>query len=123
MGFLDKNYSAGPVASRLTQKGRESIANGNFVITHFAIGDSEYSYSGSTTGQTIMAPFDDYGNVKGLIDYDYESDSESVKKKPGKPGFILHKRVSYWLTSFLRDGFGSKRLRWCRYLSAFLHHS
>ena len=69
MGFLDKNYSAGPVASRLTQKGRESIANGNFVITHFAIGDSEYSYSGSTTGQTIMAPFDDYGNVKYPISY------------------------------------------------------
>ena len=68
MGFLDKNYS-GQIAARLTQKGRESIANGNFVITHFAIGDSEYSYSGSTTGQTIMAPFDDYGNVKYPISY------------------------------------------------------
>ena len=68
MGFLDKNYS-GPVAARLTQKGRESIASGNFVITHFAIGDSEYSYTGSTTGQTIMAPFDDYGNIKYPISY------------------------------------------------------
>ena len=63
MGFLDKNYS-GPIAARLTQKGRESIANGNFVITHFAVGDSEYSYVDSVTGQTIMAPFDDYSNVK-----------------------------------------------------------
>jgi len=68
MGFLDKNYS-GQIAARLTQKGRESIANGNFVITHFAVGDSEYSYSGSTTEQTIMAPFDDYGNVKYPIQY------------------------------------------------------
>lgn len=68
MGFLDKNYS-GPVAARLTQKGRESIANGNFVISYFAVGDSEYSYTGSTTGQTIMAPFDDYGNVKYPISY------------------------------------------------------
>jgi hypothetical protein len=68
MGFLDKNYS-GPVAARLTQKGRESIANGNFVITYFAVGDSEYSYTGSTTGQTIMAPFDDYGNIKYPIQY------------------------------------------------------
>ena len=68
MGFLDKNYS-GPIAARLTQKGRESIANGNFVITHFAVGDSEYSYVDSITGQTIMAPFDDYSNVKYPLTY------------------------------------------------------
>jgi hypothetical protein len=68
MGFLDKIYS-GPIAARLTQKGRESIANGNFVITHFAVGDSEYSYVDSVTGQTIMAPFDDYSNVKYPLSY------------------------------------------------------
>jgi hypothetical protein len=69
MSFLDTNYKGFTIATRLTQKGRESIANGNFVITHFAVGDSEYSYSGSTTSQTIMAPFDDYGNVKYPFSY------------------------------------------------------
>jgi len=64
MSFLDTNYRGFTIATRLTQKGRESIANGNFVITHFAVGDSEYSYTDSTTGQMVMAPFDDYGNVK-----------------------------------------------------------
>jgi hypothetical protein len=68
MSFLDKNYSEN-IATRLTQKGRESIANGNFVISYFAVGDSEYSYTGSTSGQTIMAPFDDYGNVKYPLSY------------------------------------------------------
>ena len=68
MSFLDKNYSES-IATRLTQKGRESIANGNFVISYFAVGDSEYSYTGSTSGQTIMAPFDDYGNVKYPISF------------------------------------------------------
>jgi hypothetical protein len=64
MSFLDTNYRGFTIATRLTQKGRESIANGNFVITHFAVGDSEYSYTNSTTSQMVMAPFDDYGNVK-----------------------------------------------------------
>ena len=69
MSFLDTNYKGFTIATRLTQKGRESIANGNFVITHFAVGDSEYSYTGSISEQTIMAPFDDYGNVKYPLSY------------------------------------------------------
>ena len=69
MSFLDTDYKGFTIATRLTQKGRESIANGNFVITHFAVGDSEYSYTGSTTGQIVMAPFDDYGNVKYPLSY------------------------------------------------------
>jgi len=68
MSFLDTNYS-GIIATRLTQKGRESIANGNFVISHFAVGDSEYSYVDSTTGSLVFSPFDDYGNVKYPIQY------------------------------------------------------
>jgi hypothetical protein len=68
MSFLDTNYS-GQIATRLTQKGRESIANGNFVISHFAVGDSEYSYTDSTTSQKVFSPFDDYGNVKYPIQY------------------------------------------------------
>ena len=78
MSFLDTNYKGFTIATRLTQKGRESIANGNFVITHFAVGDSEYSYSGSTTGQTIMAPFDDYGNVKYPLSYVSGSSSYGI---------------------------------------------
>jgi hypothetical protein len=69
MSFLDTNYKGFTIATRLTQKGRESIANGYFVITHFAVGDSEYSYTDSTTGQIVMAPFDDYGNVKYPLSY------------------------------------------------------
>ena len=69
MSFLDTDYKGFTIATRLTQKGRESIANGNFVITHFAVGDSEYSYTDSTTGQIVMAPFDDYGNVKYPLSY------------------------------------------------------
>ena len=70
MSFLDTNYS-GIIATRLTQKGRESIANGNFVISHFAVGDSEYSYVDSTTGSLVFSPFDDYGNVKYPIHAKY----------------------------------------------------
>lgn len=69
MSFLDTNYKGFTIATRLTQKGRESIANGNFVISHFAVGDSEYTYTGSTTNQKVLSPFDDYGNVKYPLSY------------------------------------------------------
>ena len=44
MSFLNTGYSA-TVAARLTQKGRNSIAKGNFVVSYFAVGDSEYNYN------------------------------------------------------------------------------
>ena len=62
MSFLNTGYSA-TVAARLTQKGRNSIAKGNFVVSYFAVGDSEYNYSG-TTNQNILAPFDKDSHIK-----------------------------------------------------------
>lgn len=61
MSFLNTTNSA-TVAARLTKKGRNSIANGDFNIEYFAVGDSEYNYSGST--QNTFAPFDKDINVK-----------------------------------------------------------
>jgi hypothetical protein len=63
MSFLNTAYSA-TVAARLTQKGRNSIAKGNFNISYFAIGDSEYNYNTGTTNQNILAPFDKDSHVK-----------------------------------------------------------
>jgi hypothetical protein len=62
MSFLNTDISA-TVAARLTQKGRDAISKGNFVISYFAVGDSEYNYSGVTT-QSVFAPFDKDVNVK-----------------------------------------------------------
>ena len=62
MSFLNTGYSA-TVAARLTQKGRNSIAKGNFIVSYFAVGDSEYNYSG-TTNQNILAPFDKDSHMK-----------------------------------------------------------
>jgi len=63
MSFLNTGYSA-TVAARLTQKGRNSIAKGNFVVSYFAVGDSEYNYRGGTSSQKILAPFDKDSHVK-----------------------------------------------------------
>jgi hypothetical protein len=61
MSFLNTNYSA-QVAARLTKQGRNAIATGNFVISYFAIGDSEYNYNGGTQG--VLAPLDKDVHVK-----------------------------------------------------------
>lgn len=61
MSFLNTNYSA-QVAARLTQQGRNAIAKGNFVISYFALGDSEYNYNGGTQG--VLAPLDKDVHVK-----------------------------------------------------------
>jgi hypothetical protein len=62
MSFLKTEYSA-TVAARLTQKGRNSIAKGNFVVSYFAVGDSEYNYNG-TSSQNTLSPFDKDSHVK-----------------------------------------------------------
>ena len=62
MSFLNPTYSA-TVAARLTQKGRNAIASGNFNVSYFAVGDSEYNYNRPST-QTILEPFDKDINVK-----------------------------------------------------------
>ena len=62
MSFLNTGYSA-TVAARLTQKGRHAIASGNFNVSYFAVGDSEYNYNGPIT-QSVLEPFDKDINVK-----------------------------------------------------------
>ena len=62
MSFLKTEYSA-TVAARLTQKGRNSIAKGNFVVSYFAVGDSEYNYNG-TASQNTLSPFDKDSHIK-----------------------------------------------------------
>jgi hypothetical protein len=70
MSFLDSN-NLEFLAARITQKGRNAIAKGNFKIDYFQVGDSEYDYTapfnvltGHTTHQKVMAPFDKDSGVK-----------------------------------------------------------
>ena len=62
MSFLNTGYSA-TVAARLTKRGRNSIAKGNFVVSYFAVGDSEYNYNG-TASQNTLSPFDKDSHIK-----------------------------------------------------------
>ena len=68
MSFLNPNYSAF-VASRLTQKGRNAIAKGDFNISYFAVGDSEYNYNLSAVTQGVLAPLNNDIHVKYPIQY------------------------------------------------------
>ena len=68
MSFLNSNNSEF-LSARITNRGRKAIANGNFNIQYFQIGDSEYDYNlssltGSTNHQKVFAPFDYDGGVK-----------------------------------------------------------
>jgi hypothetical protein len=66
MSFLSTGYTA-TVAARLTETGRKAISQGNFNIEYFAVGDSEYNYSGPASGLTtqgIFAPFDKDVHIK-----------------------------------------------------------
>lgn len=70
MSFLNSNNSEF-LSARITKKGRKSIAEGNFVIKYFQIGDSEFDYNfsgftgaGSTPRQRILAPMDGDQHVK-----------------------------------------------------------
>jgi hypothetical protein len=54
MSFLNNNNSEF-LSARITQKGRNAIAKGNFNIEYFQIGDSEFDYTtafSTLTGQT-----------------------------------------------------------------------
>lgn len=76
MSFLDIN-NLEYLNARLTQKGRESIAKGNFVVSYFAIGDSEFTYTapfsgltgGSISHQSVFSPFDKDNQVKYPFKY------------------------------------------------------
>ena len=66
MSFLSQN-NAEFLSARLTQKGRKSIAQGDFQIKFFQVGDSEFDYTlpfdsldgiGNNPQQNVLAPFD-----------------------------------------------------------------
>ena len=81
MSFLSKNNSEF-LSARITQKGRNSIAKGNFVISYFQIGDSEFDYTdpfadftglSSVPFQVVFSPMDKEGGIK----YPYKLDSNT----------------------------------------------
>jgi len=67
MSFLQENYSEN-LAGRITNKGRKKIAQGNFIISYFQVGDSEFDYAFSefngNDGQKVLMPFDKDSQVK-----------------------------------------------------------
>jgi len=89
MSFLNNN-NAEFLSARITQKGRKAIANGNFTINYFQIGDSEYDYTtpfdnlnglNSTPHQKVFSPFDKESGVK----YPYTFDSTTYGTTYGVP--------------------------------------
>jgi len=64
MSFLNTGFTP-TVSARLTKAGRNAIAKGDFLISYFSVGDSEYNYNLSgLTGQRVFAPFDKNTHVK-----------------------------------------------------------
>ena len=64
MSYLYPNSSVN-LATRLTNKGRKRIAEGNFNIKYFQIGDSEFDYNSSTySGLKVLMPFDYDSQIK-----------------------------------------------------------
>jgi hypothetical protein len=87
MSFLDSNNSEF-LSARITQKGRNSIAKGNFNIEYFQIGDSEFDYNliysgltGQTTHQKVLSPVDKETGVK----YPYKISSSISGTTYGTP--------------------------------------
>lgn len=109
MSFLSTNNSEF-ISARVTQKGRNAIANGNFNIKYFQVGDSEFDYNlifsgmtGNTNHQMVMSPFDRNSAIK----YPYKIDSstsgttygipinnnlapESIRNVMGPAGFVTN---------------------------------
>jgi len=79
MAYLQENNSEN-LAARITNKGRKKIAQGNFNISYFQIGDSEYDYGfsmfdGETNpAQKVLMPFDKDSQVK----YPYKVSESSL---------------------------------------------
>jgi hypothetical protein len=93
MSFLYSNNSEF-VSAKITQKGRNAIARGNFKIEFFQIGDSEFDYNsefnnltGFTNHQKVMIPFDKSSGVK----YPYKLDDVDDSPTYGEP--ILNSTV------------------------------
>jgi hypothetical protein len=63
MSFLQENISEN-LAARITDKGRKKIAQGDFNVSYFQIGDSEFDYGFSDPAQKVLMPFDKDSQVK-----------------------------------------------------------
>lgn len=90
MSFLN-NEESKFLSVRITKKGRNAIAKGDFNISYFQVGDSEFDYnspytnyvgSGNIPGQIVFAPFDRDTGVK----YPYKIDSSVDSTTYGVPG-------------------------------------
>ena len=82
MSFLHNNESE-YIAARITSKGREKIAEGNFKIEYFQIGDSEFDYNFSEFNgtdivlnppQKVLAPLD----KDSIVKYPYKLSESTV---------------------------------------------
>jgi hypothetical protein len=111
MSFLDKNNSE-YITARLTQEGRNAIAKGDFKIDYFAVGDSEFNYSGgfkyltgSVNGQNVFSPLDKDNQLKYPLEYLSGSNVlygvpitgatvETVKNTMGAAGFVTGSNLS-----------------------------
>lgn len=83
MSYNSKNISQ-QLTARITNKGRNSIAKGNFNISFFQIGDSEYDYTvpfNLLDEQRTLSPFDRESGVK----YPYKFDNENSTTTYGDP--------------------------------------
>lgn len=89
MSFLN-NIDSKFLSVRITKKGRNAIAKGNFSIKFFQVGDSEYDYTAPYTGYTgtsnvpgqrVFAPFDRESGIK----YPYKIDSSTNATTFGTP--------------------------------------
>ena len=63
MSFLNTGFTP-TVSARLTKAGRNAIAKGDFLISYFSIGDSEYNYNLTGKTQNVLSPLDKNTNVK-----------------------------------------------------------
>lgn len=89
MSFLN-NEDSKFLSVRITKRGRNAIAKGNFTIKYFQIGDSEFDYTNpynyytgisNVPGQRVFAPFDREAGVK----YPYKIDSSLTGTTYGVP--------------------------------------
>jgi MFS family permease len=79
MSFLSNNNSEF-LSARITKKGRNSIAKGDFNISYFQVGDSEFDYNNPFTGLT--------GKVAGLSVGLLIGGIWVLKVKIGRPLFL-----------------------------------
>ena len=105
MSFLDSSNSE-YLSARITKKGRNSIAKGEFNINYFQIGDSEFDYNllfsgltGQTNHQMVLAPVDKECGVKYPYKLDTATDvtygipienstTETIRNVMGPAGFV-----------------------------------